>query len=521
MIKAGSNGRKVFTIIIRVYANDYITFNFTVRTQSALLNTLFISTFLLFVFLMSACQTSAPVQERLSPIHSEYEFDEDLAIDRMSQSIQYATVTVEDTTLVDYPVFDEFIDFIIESYPLINEHLSLEIIGGHSMLYTWEGSNPDLKAGMFIGHYDVVPVERATLDAWTYPPFSGEVAEGFIWGRGALDDKGGVMSVMEAVEYLLEQDFQPERTIYIALNHDEEIGGLLGARRIAQHLHRQDVQLEYLMDEGSPIAENIIDGIELPLAMIGVAKKGAVNLRLVYTEDGGHSSMPPAVGVIGTLSRAVQAIEDNPMSTSYRGLITETFEPLIPYMSYRQRLAFNNPWLFRRVIERQLGRNPATNAALRTTAGVTMFNVGVKENVLPVEGYAIINFRIHPNDSVQSVIDHIESVIDNPDIDIQVMPRAREPSRVSSTDAEPYKKLERTIGDLFPDALIVPSLFIAGSDSRHFHDLTENIYRFRPIRATHNDRSRVHGIDERIRLYNYLEMVQFQIDFIRNTAGAD
>jgi carboxypeptidase PM20D1 len=207
------------------------------------------------------------------------------------------------------------------------------------------------------------------------------------------------------------------------------------------------------------------------------------------------------------------------MKAHYSGLIVETIEPLIPYMSFTQRLAFNNTWLFRGLIKRKLSRNIATNAALRTTAAKTIFEAGLKENVLPIEGRVIINFRVHPNDTIEDVKRYVRKRIRNQDINIRVLDRARNPSPVSDTRAVPYQMLKHTIEESFDQALVSPSLFVAASDSRHFHNLTSNIYRFRPIRATHDDRPRVHGIDERISTANYMEMIQFQIRLIENSAG--
>lgn len=226
--------------------------------------------------------------------------------------------------------------------------------------------------------------------------------------------------------------------------------------------------------------------------------------------------MPLRTSVIGTLSNAVNRIERRPMDAHYKGLIVETFEPLIPYMSFTQRLAFNNTWLFRGLIKRKLSRNPATNAALRTTAAKTIFEAGFKENVLPVDGRVIINFRVHPNNTIEDVEQYVRRRIRNDDIHIRVMDRARNPSPISNTNAEPYRMLRRTIQQSFDQALVSPSLFVAASDSRYYHNLTSNIYRFRPIRARHEDRTRVHGIDERIGVENYLEMIRFQIQLIRN-----
>lgn len=472
---------------------------------------------LLFV----SCSSSKSVNSKPeSTIPDTFAFDEQGAIDRLSRAVQFPTVSNEDTSETDHDVYDAFYEFLIEQYPGLYETAQPMRIGGYSVLYKWEGTRADLRPALLMGHFDVVPVREETNESWAYPPFGGDVEEGFVWGRGTLDDKSGIMSILEAAEFLTEQDFQPERTLYIALHHDEEVGGLRGAKQISEYLEKQGVQLEYLVDEGSPIAEEIIDRIDVPLAMIGVAEKGSVNIELTYRQEGGHSSMPPRQSVISTLSRAVNRIERRPMRGYYRGLIVETFEPLIPYMSFTQRLAFNNTWLFRGIIRWKLGQNPATNAALRTTAAKTIFEAGFKENVLPVDGRVIINFRLHPNNTIEDVVEYVRRTIRNSDIEIRVMERARNPSPVSDTRTRSYQMLEQTIEESFENVLVSPSLFVAASDSRHFHNLTSNIYRFRPIRATHDDRARVHGIDERIRISNYLEMIQFQLQLIRNGSAA-
>lgn len=475
----------------------------------------YLSYFMLGILFIS-CKSSETISEIEDSFEREYTVKDHQAIDRLSQVIQYQTVSYEDTTEIDYGQYEEFTMFLEENYPNLHEKAKRTRIGTYSLLFTLKGDNPSLKPALFLGHYDVVPVTENSEEYWDYPAFSGEVAEGFVWGRGALDDKSGILSVVEAAEQLMEEGYQPARTIYISLHHDEEVGGLRGAKQVSKHLEDKGVELEYLVDEGPPVAIEILENVDVPIALIGVAEKGSVNIELVYRQEGGHSSMPPRVSVISALSRAINRIEQNPMKAHFSGLIVETFEPLIPYMSYTQRLAFNNAWLFKPRIVRKLSENAATNAALRTTAAKTIFEAGFKENVLPVEGRVIINFRIHPNDSIEDVERYVRSVIRNSDISIRIMERARNASPVSSRRARPYQMLRETIKQQFEGALVSPSLFVAASDSRHFHNHTSNIYRFRPIRATHDDRERVHGINERIATDNYLEMIEFQKKLIRN-----
>lgn len=471
---------------------------------------------ILVPFLFISCRSSETISKVGDTIDREYTAVDHEAIDRLSDAIQYQTISYEDTTVIDYSQYEEFILFLEENYPNLHEKAELTRIGKYSLLFKWEGDNQSLKPALFLGHYDVVPVSEDSEEFWDYPAFSGEIAEGFIWGRGGLDDKSGIMSVVEAAEQLMEEDFQPSRTLYIAMHHDEEVGGLRGAKQVSKYLDENYIELEFLVDEGPPVAIEILENVNVPIALIGVAEKGSVNIELVYRQEGGHSSMPPRVSVISALSRAINRIEQNPMDPHFSGLIVETFEPLIPYMSFTQRLAFNNIWLFKPRIIRKISQNPATNAALRTTAAKTIFEAGFKENVLPVEGRVIINFRLHPNDSIEDVERYVRRVIRNSDIDIRVMDRARNASPVSDRRTRPYKMLRKTIDEQFESALVSPSLFVAASDSRHFHNLTSNVYRFRPIRATHNDRKRVHGVNERIATDNYLEMIDFQKKLIRN-----
>jgi len=362
-------------------------------------------------------------------------------------------------------------------------------------------------------------VEPGTEDEWTHPPFSGAVADGFVWGRGTLDDKAGVLSALEAVEYLLETGFTPARTFYIAAHHDEEVGGLYGAAQVAALLKERSVELEFLVDEGLPVAEQVMEGIDTPLAMIGVAEKGFLNLQLSIEREGGHAAMPPRSTSIGDLATAIHRLKNNPMPGRFDDLLKNTFEPMAPELPFVYRVGLANLWLFRPIIERELTNIPHTNAAIRTTAAPTIIRGGIKENVLPARASAILNFRIHPRDDVDGVIQYVRETINNDEIMIRQMPRARNPSVVSDHEAPAYQQLRQSIKEVFPDTPVTPSIFIAASDSRHFRELTPNIYRFRPIRARPEDQHRIHGTDERIGVDNYLEMVQFQIRLIMNSTS--
>lgn len=453
------------------------------------------------------------------------DFDAEGALDRLSRAVQFPTITLQDSTEMDHEAFQRFRVFVEEAYPRMNERLDSERVGanGYTLLYRWEGRDPDKAPILLMGHYDVVPVEEGTEDEWTYPPFGGVRADGFVWGRGTLDDKSGTLSTFEAVEYLLGTGYQPEQTVYIAANHDEETGGNRGAARVAQRLRDRGVELDFILDEGMPVAEEILPDIESPLAMIGVAEKGSLTLKLEVTREGGHASMPPRQTAIGELASAIHTLKQNPMQGRFGGLLQKTFEPVSSELPFVYRMGLSNLWLFRPVIESRLSDQPHTNAAMRTTTAPTVFQAGMKTNVLPAHAEAFVNFRIHPQDSVGAVIDHVERTIENPDVEIASPDRTRdrEASGVSDLTSPSYQDLKQSIWETFGEIPIAPSTFLAATDSRHFHDLTKNIYRFRPIRARPSDRTRIHGTDERIADENYLEMIHFHIRLLKNTTSLE
>lgn len=449
----------------------------------------------------------------------ELDIDHGQAVERLAGALRFETISHQDPADLDEEAFEGFITYLEEAYPRIHAHLQRERVGEYSLLYRWEGSNPGRKPAMLIGHYDVVPVEAETGEDWRYSPFAGEVAEGFIWGRGAVDDKSGVLSTLEAIEYLLAEDYEPGRPVLIGLHHDEEVSGYGGARALADTLRARDVELEYLLDEGLPVAEEVLSGIESPLALVGVAEKGYLSLDLSLRREGGHSSMPPRETTIHALGEALEELRQNPMPGRFADLVESTLAPISPELPFAYRAVLANRWLFRPLLEARLSKIPYTDAALRTTFAPTMFSAGVKENVLPATASAVVNARIHPSDSIRAVVEHVEETISNPEIDIRVMERAREPSVVSDTEAAPYQQLRRSIQETFPGMPVAPSLFVAITASRHYQGLTPNIYRFRAIRARPEDGPRVHGTGERLSVDNYREMIQFKARLLVNTTS--
>jgi carboxypeptidase PM20D1 len=444
--------------------------------------------------------------------------DRDGVAGRLAQALRFQTISYQDEKHFRGEEFAGFHRFLEASFPRVHNALTKELVGDYSLLYTWKGREDAGGPILLMSHQDVVPVEPGTEGNWTQPPFEGRIQDGFIWGRGALDDKVGVMGILEAVELLLGQGFQPKRTVYLAFGHDEEVGGRDGAVRIAALLQSRGVRLDYVLDEGSAVTNGILPGVARPVALIGIAEKGIVSLELIVEGEGGHSSTPPQHTNIGILSTAVHRLEENPMPGSSRGVIGRTFDYVGPEMPFGQRMVFANLWLFRPLVERRLAAQPATNAAMRTTTAATIIEGGVKENVLPGKARAVVNFRILPGDTIQSVMDHVNRTINDSRVKVsRYGETANEPSSVSSTDSPAYRLLERSIRQLFQGAVVAPSQVNAATDSRHYEALSKSIFRFTPFVVRPEDLKRIHGTDERISVEDYAQCVRFYHQLIINS----
>ncbi|AXJ02302.1 carboxypeptidase PM20D1 [Cyclonatronum proteinivorum] len=443
----------------------------------------------------------------------------DEATQRLSRAIQFKTVSQQDASMIDGDEFHKMHRFLAKAFPLVHEKLSRETVNHYSLLYRWEGKNPDLKPIMLTCHLDVVPVEPGTEADWDHPPFAGAITDEHIYGRGTMDVQSGVMAILEATEALLQQGYEPERTVYLGFGHDEEIDGEFGASEIGKLLQERGIEMEFLLDEGLPVVEELIEGIKSPVALVAVAEKGYLSLELSLTAEGGHSSVPQGTTSIARLGKALHRLENTPLPAKFDAHLTATFEAIGTGMPFYLRFVMANLWLFKGLLRRFLATIPATNAAIRTTTATTIFESGVKENLIPTLARAVVNFRIHPNDSVESVIAHVKKAIGDDAIKVEKLFGHIEPSPVSSITNTPYRQLSRAIREIFPEVAVAPSLMVGATDARHYTGISRNIYRFFPLRAEQSDLDRVHGTNERLSIQNYGEMIQFYARVIRNTTG--
>jgi carboxypeptidase PM20D1 len=427
--------------------------------------------------------------------------DDELVGRHLSEAIRFRTVSFQNQEDSQGSEFTAFIDWVQTTYPEVHQSMQLTRLGGFTLLFRWQGSDPTLQPILLTGHYDVVPVIPGSEEQWQHPPFSGKISDGVIWGRGALDDKSAVIAQLEAATHLLNSGFSPQRTVYFSFGHDEEVGGVNGAAKVTAFLDEKDVQLAWSLDEGSFLFDGLQPGVEQLNAAVNVAEKGSVTLNIVATSAGGHSSMPPQQTAVGLLAEAITALESNPVPGGLTGLSEQMFDTASRYMPFSSRVFFANRWLFDSLVEAQLSSVTFSNAMLRTTTAPTMLSGSVKVNVLPIEAIATVNFRLHPRDSVESLVTYVESIVASDAVEVRLPPGSgRAASPVSSWESAGYRVVEQSIRETFGDVVVTPGLMIAGSDSRHYGKVADNAFRFNPFTVTQEDMTGFHGTNEKISL---------------------
>jgi carboxypeptidase PM20D1 len=427
---------------------------------------------------------------------------------RLAGALRFPTISREDATPAEAQAFTDLHAFLERSYPRTHAALRRERVGSHGLLYTWPGREPDREGVLLAAHQDVVPVPDAA--DWRHPPFAGEIADGEVWGRGALDDKGSLICILDAVESLLVEGFAPERTVYLAFGHDEEIGGEDGALQIAATLASRGVRLDSVLDEGSAVAEGFRGLLDRPVAAIGVAEKGWIDVRLRVEAAGGHSSTPPKQTAVGILAAAIAALERQPMRPDVGGTFQRFASHLAPEVSFSRRLALANLWLLRPLIPFFSREVPIVDAMIRTTTAATIVNAGVKSNVLPREAVAIVNFRVLPGDTTDDVLEHVRRVIADERVSVASADGdASNPSPVSPDDGPAFLGIAQAVKAVYPDAVAAPFLVVGATDARHYTRLGDAVYRLVPFRIGEEALRLAHGKDERVAVANLASGVRF------------
>lgn len=433
------------------------------------------------------------------------------SIEHLQRAIQFQTISFAADVEPDTAQFNGFHRFLLATYPRVHQSLELKKIAGQSLLYKWSGSDPSLKPFVLMAHQDVVPIEEASKSLWTIDPFEGLVKNDTIWGRGACDDKINLIGILEAVEKLLNEDFQPKRTIYLAFGHDEEIGGR-GARAIAAELKQNGVSAELVIDEGGIVTKKQIPGIDKPVALIGTAEKGYLSLELQVELKGGHSSMPAAETAMDVLDQALVAIRKDPFPAHLTPVTNAFLDHVGPEMSFVSKMAIANRWLLSSLVVSNYEKTPGPNAFVRTTIVPTIYHAGIKDNVVPTIASAVVNLRLLPGDSSSFAIERVRKTINDSRVTIKPLGDfVSEPTPITPIEGQAFKLVQRTARKTFPETLTAPFLMIGGTDSRYMDIISNQVIKFSPM----TDPVGFHGIDERVSLNSYRDTIWFFESLIR------
>ena len=454
-----------------------------------------------------------PAAVRLAPAPS---IDQAAAALHLSQAIQIRTISHQDRNENQWAEWDRLHAWLEATYPASHAAMRREIVADHTLVYSWTGSDPALRPVVLMAHQDVVPITPGSEKDWTHPAFDGVIADGAVWGRGSIDDKGSLVTLFEGVEALAKAGFKPRRTVIIVSGHDEEAGGS-GARAAADLLKSRGVQAHFVLDEGmATVADFPLLG--RPVAIVGIAEKGYATLRVTAPATGGHSSAPPRETGVQVLARAITAITDNGFPMKFQGPGAQMVKTIAPEASFVVRMAAAHEWLFGPLLVSQIGATPAGAATLHTTIAPTMLKGSPKENVLPQDATAWINYRIAPGQTPDEVITRARQVTRGLDVVMEWDRPPNSPSPVSSTRSEGWKLVAALASD-GGKVPVAPGLVTAGTDSRYMTPIASDIYRFQPLVASVKELGMIHGTNERMTLENLARMTTFYARLVASAAG--
>ena len=463
------------------------------------------------------------------------------SVRRFAGGIRIPTISTENYDETNFKPFEEFQKYLAESYPEVYKVMEADTVNNHGLLFHWKGKNKDLNPILFLSHYDVVPVvgydpETATVpdtifqfndkplppiesysEKWEYPPFSGAVVNGRIYGRGTLDMKCMLFSLMEGADNLIKEGFQPERDIWFAFGHDEEVSGRQGALKIADEFKKRGLHFDAVYDEGGIIAApgSAIESVQQPIGLVGVGEKGFLTLRLTVKGMGGHSSMPPAKGSLVLAAEIIEKLNSDQFPAQIITPIAKFFDNIGGDMSFFSRMAIANQWVLKPLLLSTMEKSPASNALVRTTTAVTMAKGSDAPNVLASEAEVTVNFRILPGNTVAEVKKHVDNICQGYDVNIDVVSE-REPSGISPEDVRGFQIIKEEVAMIYPEAIVSSYITIGGTDAYKYQVVSDNIYRFMPICLNKYEQRTIHNENEYISFENYGKMQWYFREIMRN-----
>ena len=446
-----------------------------------------------------------PAQD-LTPV----EFDKDAAVSALQKLVQCKTISYNDHSLEDKAEFRKLIDMLPDLYPAVFATCTFQELPDWGLLLRWEGKAHDAPSVM-MAHFDVVPVVE---EMWEKPPFAGILEDGVLWGRGTLDTKVTMNGALSAANALIAQGFQPENDVYFAFSGGEEVNGL-GAVNIVKYFQAGGITPAMVVDEGGAVVENVFPGVKQPCAMIGIAEKGLMNVRYTVRSGGGHASAPLPKSPVTDLAKACRKVVERPFQMHLTKPVAEMFDTLGRHSSFVYKLIFSNLWCFKPVLNRIcVSSGGEMNALVRTTTAFTQMEGSTARNVIPAKASMVSNMRLNPQDTVASATEYLKKTVADDSVEIEVL-ESFEPSRISQTDCDGYRKVASAVSNTWRGCITTPYLMVQCSDSRHYGIISDKVYRFSAMDLTKEERGSIHGNNERIRVEALHRSVEFYIRLLR------
>ena len=460
---------------------------------------------LLLVLLLAAVIRTLFLKSKVS----EYKAPkaDDRALDyaeKLSEMIQCDTTSYD--SVYDYERFAKFHALLAELFPLVHRDLEKTDLEGNLLFY-WKGKKHD-KPIVLMSHQDVVPAEGE----WIHEPFSGDIADGKVWGRGASDTKCSVFGFFQAVEELLAEGFVPEQDIYLSSSCTEEWAGD-GCPKIVAELKSRGVRPYLVCDEGGGIITDPIGGVPGNFAMVGVFEKGKADVRFTARSNGGHASAPKKGSPIARLAAFVNDIEKHdPFTKKMSPEVRSMFEELALYAGFPLKLVFSNLWLFGPVLQAAMPAISAQGAAmLKTTIAFTMQSGSNAYNVMPQEASLGANMRFIPHQGMKESLDLIRQRAEKYDLSMEVF-HAVDVSKATDIHGDAFAFVRERIQETFPGLPVSPYVMTGATDARFYQDICDNIVRFAPVIYGPEQMAGMHGLNENIE-YNCLPGC---VDFYKN-----
>lgn len=442
--------------------------------------------------------------------HEKIEFDREKAVENLRELVRYKTVSYADSSLEDDAEFKKLIDALPKLYPNVFKVCSFETLPDRALLFKWKGRNNGNPA-VLMAHYDVVPVNE---EMWDKPPFSADLIDGIIWGRGTLDTKVTFNGVLFSADTLIAEGFVPENDVYFAFSGGEEINGK-GAVNIVNYFKDNFITPEFVVDEGGAVVEDVFPGVKGQIGLIGIAEKGLMNVKYTCKSAGGHASAPKPHTPIGILSKACVSIENHPFKSHLTKPVALMFDTLGRHSNFLYRMIFSNLWLFSGVLDLICKKSGGElNALMRTTVAFTQGFGSKAPNVIPPEASFVANMRLNPEDNIDSALEYLKKTVNDENVEITLI-EGMNPSPISKTDCDAFKKVTKAVADTWQIDKISPYLMVQCSDSRHYAQICDKVYKFSAMDLSSEERATIHGNNERIRVEALERAVEFYIRLIK------